>query len=115
MSYGGDSTGTLPLPGDGRNPFAGDAKSAEAGGLLFVAMNCDGCHGGGATGFAAPSLSDGRWRYGGSDAEVFRTIAYGRPNGMPAFAAILAPEVIWKLVTYLKSLSPPKSLPTISW
>ena len=58
---------------------------AAAGADLFASMNCDGCHGGGATGFAAPSLADGRWRYGGSEEEIFQSIYYGRPKGMPAF------------------------------
>ena len=106
----------MTLPGRGvGNPFRGDAKSAEAGGLLFASMNCDGCHGGGAVGFVGPSLTDGRWRYGGTDAAVFQSIYYGRPQGMPAFGAILSPEIVWQLVSYLRSLPPPKNLPTTSW
>ena len=64
------------LPGGGKliNPFAGDKKVAATGEQMFSQMNCDGCHGGGATGFAAPSLADGRWRYGGADDELFQTI-----------------------------------------
>jgi len=91
------------------------ARAVREGEKLFASMNCDGCHGGGATGFLAPSLSDGRWRYGGSDPAVFQSIFYGRPQGMPAFGGVLTAELIWKLVAYLKSLPPPKSLPTESW
>jgi len=98
-----------------RNPHEGDQKSAAEGEKLFGSMNCDGCHGGGATGFAAPSLSDGRWRYGGSDGAVFESIRDGRPKGMPAFGELLSPEIIWKLVTYLRSLPVPKTVPTQSW
>ncbi len=98
-----------------RNPYAGQQKSATEGGKLFVSMNCDGCHGGGATGFVGPSLSDGRWRYGGNDGEIFQSINDGRPKGMPAFGGLLSPEIIWKLVTYLQSLPVPKSVPTQSW
>ncbi len=98
-----------------RNPYAGQQKSATEGGKLFNSMNCDGCHGGGATGFVGPSLSDGRWRYGGSDGEIFQSINYGRPKGMPAFGGLLSPEIVWKLVTYLQSLPVPKSVPTQSW
>jgi cytochrome c oxidase cbb3-type subunit III len=108
--------GGMPPPGDTlRNPFAGQAKSVAEGEKLFASMNCDGCHGGGATGWVAPSLNDGRWRYGGSNAAIFHSIYYGRPKGMPAFGGVLAPEIIWKLVTYLQSLPPPKALPTQSW
>lgn len=107
--------GSVP-PGDSlRNPYAGQARSASEGEKLFASMNCDGCHGGGGTGWAAPSLSDGRWRYGGADAALFQSIYYGRPRGMPAFGGLLAPEVIWKLVTYVQSLPAPKVVPTQSW
>jgi len=44
------------------NPYTGDANAAVAGEKLFASMNCDGCHGGGALGFTAPSLADGRCR-----------------------------------------------------
>lgn len=98
-----------------KNPTAGEAKSAQEGEQLFASMNCDGCHGGGAVGFVGPSLTDGRWRYGATDAAIFQSIYYGRPNGMPAFGKLLSPEVVWKLVTYLQSLSPPKAVPTQSW
>jgi cytochrome c oxidase cbb3-type subunit 3 len=102
-------------PGDSaHNPFAGQAKSAVEGKQLFSAMNCDGCHGGG-EGWVAPSLGDGRWRYGGSDAAIYQSIFYGRPKGMPAFGGLLAPEIIWKLVSYLQSLPLPKAVPTQAW
>ena len=98
-----------------RNPYAGDAKSAEEGGKLFASMNCDGCHAGGATGFAGPSLGDGRWRYGGSDSAIYRSIVEGRPQGMPPFGALLQPELVWKLVTYIQALPVPKAVPTQAW
>lgn len=112
----GCAEGKPALPGDRlSNPYAGEQKSATEGEKLFGSMNCDGCHGGGAVGFVGPSLSDGRWRYGGSDGEVFTSISEGRPKGMPAFGQLLSPEIIWKLVTYLQSLPVPKSVPTQSW
>ncbi|MGH9258916.1 MAG: c-type cytochrome, partial [Acidimicrobiales bacterium] len=58
------------------NPLAGDARAVAEGARVFSAMNCDGCHGGGATGWGGPSLVDGRWRYGGSDGAVFQSIFY---------------------------------------
>ena len=78
-------------------------------------MNCDGCHGGGATGWVGPSLVDGRWRYGGSDGEIYLSIFYGRPRGMPAYGGILSREPIWKIVTYLRSQPQPGDVPTESW
>ena len=106
---------TLPPGATPANPYAGDAAVAQQGALLFTTMNCDGCHGGGAAGWVGPDLADKRWRYGGSDAEVFSSIYYGRPKGMPAFGGVLGTEGVWTLVTYLRSLPAPADLPTESW
>jgi cytochrome c oxidase cbb3-type subunit 3 len=97
------------------NPYKDDKAMAAAGANLFTSMNCDGCHGGGASGFAAPSLADQRWRYGGADEEIFLSIYYGRPKGMPAFGGALGADGIWILVTYLHSLPPPPGGSTQSW
>ena len=107
--------GIVPNGGQLANPFRGDASSATEGERLFKTMNCDGCHGGGAEGWVGPSLISGRWRYGGADGVVFQSMYYGRPDGMPAFGGILAPPLAWKIVTYLKSLPPPRDVPTESW
>jgi cytochrome c oxidase cbb3-type subunit III len=108
--------GGLPPPGGVlKNPHAGDAAAAKAGATLFTAMNCDGCHGGDAGGWVGPNLTDGRWRYGGADDEVFTSIFYGRPRGMPAFGGAVGIEGVWTLVTYIRSLPPPKDVPTESW
>ena len=97
------------------NPYASDPASAEQGKALFRMMNCEGCHSIGGEGSWAPSIITRRWRYGGTDAAVFETIFYGRPRGMPAYGGILAPELTWKLVTFLRSIPPPKAVPTQSW
>ena len=107
--------GIAPPGGTWRNPHAGDAAVVRNGALLFSTMNCDGCHGTDATGFVGPNLGAGRWRYGGADAEVFASIYYGRPRGMPAFGGVLGSEGIWTLVTYIRSLPAPSDLPTESW
>jgi cytochrome c oxidase cbb3-type subunit 3 len=105
---------TAPPGGVLTNPYEGDKDIAATGEELFVSMNCDGCHGGGASGFAAPSLADGRWRYGGSEEAIFQSIYYGRPKGMPAFGGLVGIDGIWMLVTYLKSLPVPDNK-TESW
>jgi len=105
---------TAPQAGTLVNPYKDDKDMATAGVGLFASMNCDGCHGGGASGFAAPSLADGRWRYGDSDEEIFQSIYFGRPKGMPAFGGVLGADGIWILVTYLKSL-PVTDNATQSW
>lgn len=98
------------------NPLRGDKQAAEDGGKLFSAFNCDGCHGGGAVGAVGPSLTDGRWRYGGSEGEIYYSIFYGRPRGMPAWGGTLPADAIWRLVSYLKSIEPAKdTIGTTSW
>ncbi|HEY0767896.1 MAG TPA: c-type cytochrome, partial [Steroidobacteraceae bacterium] len=107
--------GIAPAGGALRNPHQGDPAVAKNGALLFTTMNCDGCHGGDGAGWVGPNLADGRWRYGGADAEVFNSIYYGRPKGMPAFGGMLGAEGVWTLVTYIRSLPMPNDVPTESW
>lgn len=97
------------------NPFDSDTDAVVEGEGLFGAMNCADCHGGGGVGFVGPSLVDGRWRYGGGDGELFRSIYAGRPRGMPAYGGILPDAAIWRIVTYLRSQPVPESVPTESW
>ena len=113
--FAGGVTPPASAPRVDKNPFRGDRQSAVEGERTFGVMNCDGCHGGGAAGWVGPSLQDGRWRYGGSDGEIFQSIYYGQPHGMPAYGGLLPPTAIWKLVTYLQSLEPPANVPTESW
>lgn len=110
------SAGSVAPPADSlANPLAGDTSAVASGERLFVAMNCDGCHGGGATGWAAPSLVDGRWRYGGGDGALYHSIFYGRPRGMPAYGGVLSATTIWQLVSYLRSRPEPGVVPTQAW
>ena len=110
------SAGGQPPVGAGlNNPVLQDPAATKNGETLFSAMNCDGCHGGGGTGWVGPSLADGRWRYGGADEEIFTSIYFGRPKGMPAFGGTISPTAIWSIVKYIKSLPPPPNAPTESW
>lgn len=107
--------GRAPAAASVRNPHDRDPAVARNGAVLFTEMNCDGCHGGDGAGWVGPSLADGRWRYGGTDGEVFASIYYGRPKGMPAFGGTLGTEAIWSLITYIRSLPLPPDVPTESW
>lgn len=97
------------------NPLTVDSATAAEGGQIFGAMNCDGCHGGGGTGWVGPSLADGRWRYGGSDGALFQSIYYGRPRGMPAYGGIMSSGTIWKVVAYIQAQPVPATVPTQAW
>jgi cytochrome c551/c552 len=107
--------GVTPASAGPRKPHVSKAEDATAGARLFTSMNCDGCHGGGATGWMGPSLVDGRWRYGGTDAEVFDSIFYGRPKGMPAYGGVLGAEGVSMIVSYLKAQPVPSVVPTTSY
>jgi cytochrome c oxidase cbb3-type subunit III len=93
-----------------RNPYEGSADAAKTGAQLFVAYNCIDCHGADGSGAMGPSLADGRWHFGGGPAEVFESIYQGRPDGMPAWGGRIADDQIWRLVTYVRSLSAGKNV-----
>jgi cytochrome c oxidase cbb3-type subunit 3 len=110
------SAGDLAPPAEELvNPLIDVPSAAGQGGALFAAMNCDGCHGAGAVGFTAPSLVDGRWRYGGDDGALFHSIFYGRARGMPAYGGMLSDATVWQLVTFLRSQPVPAVVPTVAW
>jgi cytochrome c551/c552 len=111
VNAGGVAPASMPPP---RRP-AGNASDPQSGERLFYSMNCDGCHGSGATGVVGPSLVDGRWRYGGADEEIFQSIFYGRPKGMPAFGGVLGADGVWMIVSYLKSQPVPSVVPTTNY
>jgi cytochrome c oxidase cbb3-type subunit 3 len=67
-------------------------------------MNCAGCHGYTAEGAMGPDLTDTYWRYGGTPAEIYKSIYEGRPQGMPAWGRALPAREIWEVVAYIESL-----------
>jgi PQQ-dependent dehydrogenase (methanol/ethanol family) len=86
------------------NPFASRPEAVAQGAALFD-HTCSGCHGAGATGGRGPALANGVFQHGGGDNEVFATIKGGLPGTqMPSFSALPSDDV-WRLVTYIKSLS----------
>jgi mono/diheme cytochrome c family protein len=95
-----------------RNPYEGNAGAVATGEKLFVAYNCIDCHGAGGSGAMGPSLADGRWHFGGAPAEVFESIYQGRPEGMPAWGALLSSDQVWLLTTYVRSLEAGKNVTT---
>src|SRR5665213_342672 len=85
------------------NPLAGQPTAVAHGKQLFVQMNCAGCHGYGLDGAMGPNLTDRYWRYGGTPGAIYRSIAEGRPQGMPSWGNALPPADIWSLVGYIQS------------
>jgi len=77
-------------------------------------MNCDGCHGIGATGWVGPSLVDGRWRYGGSDRPRLSFDLLTAGARMPR-TGTLSDQAIWKIVTYLRARRRARTCRPESW
>lgn len=86
-----------------KNPFEGKPEAIKEGEKIFDAK-CSECHMDG-TGGAGPNLTDDTWIYGGSDAEVFETISYGRKGGMPSWKTELGADNIWKVIAFIRSIA----------
>lgn len=85
------------------NPFHGDASAIAEGKETFATI-CAACHLADGTGLVGPSLVDGEWKYGGSDADLYESVADGRPLGMPPWGAQLGSEKIWKVLAFMETL-----------
>lgn len=85
-------------------PYEENAYAVSQGKTLYNQYNCSGCHfqGGGGIG---PPLMDADWIYGSSPANIFETIAEGRPNGMPSYGGKVGSDQIWQIVAYVRSMS----------
>ena len=86
-----------------KNPYSGDMAAIKQGQELFVGMNCAACHGYDLKGGMGPDLTDTYWRYGGSPADIYKSIFEGRPQGMPAWGRSIPPALIWKVAAYIES------------
>lgn len=91
-------------------------RFAIAGGRVLFAENCAGCHQSGGVGTKGyPSLADDDWLWGGSLAEIERTIRYGirsghdeaRQSQMPRFLAdgLLPAKDVEAVADYVLTLS----------
>ncbi|MGI9277262.1 MAG: cytochrome-c oxidase, cbb3-type subunit III [Endozoicomonas sp.] len=69
---------------------------------------CHGSNGEGSYAVGAPSLVDGVWLYGSSQAQVEYTIRNGRNGVMPAWKDILGEEKVHLVSAYIYSLSKDK-------
>lgn len=92
-------------------------RQAVQGGKAAFRVNCVQCHGAGAGGnIGYPNLADDDWLWGGSLAEIERTITFGvrqpgeaetRSSLMPSFGrdAILNPAQVDDAASFVRSLS----------
>lgn len=83
----------------------------------LYANHCSGCHGKDFEGGIGGVLTDGEWKHGSSDEEIYRSIAKGNLElGMTPWEGILQPDQIRSLVIFLrekekKELSKGKEFP----
>lgn len=109
---------THPEAAKQQNPVPADAASIAAGQQVYE-KNCANCHGktGAGDGMMGaelnpkPSdLTDGQWKHGSTDGEIFTVIKNGvKGTGMKAFNSKLTTRQIWDVVNYVRSIGPAKS------
>jgi putative heme-binding domain-containing protein len=84
------------------NPFTSEQDVAM--GARLYQTHCSYCHGAQGEGGRGPDLTVGRFRHGGSDAELFNTIRNGiRGTEMPQVRA--TDDEVWRMVAFVKKLS----------
>jgi cytochrome c oxidase cbb3-type subunit 3 len=77
-------------------------------GQRIFASNCSVCHGSGAKGSQGfPNLTDNDWLYGGTPADIVKTLTYGRQAMMPARGLMptMTDAQLDQTVQYVRSLS----------
>ena len=83
--------------------YSGDKDAIREGKEIF-ANTCAPCHNADATGGIGPNLTSATLKYGGTQKDIYESIAKGRPNGMPAFLPQIGSEKISKVAAFLESL-----------
>jgi mono/diheme cytochrome c family protein len=101
---------------DAAKPLPSTEASVKAGAAIY-ARTCRPCHGiqGKGDGIAAPpgmkpaNLTDGEWKHGGTDAEIFKTIKEGIApyEGMKPMGKVFPDKDIWSIVHYVRTLAQP--------
>lgn len=85
-----------------KNPF--DSPADVAQGKQYFLGHCAHCHGPEGEGGRGINLTTGRYRLGGSDRELFKTIRNGiRESEMPG--SRLSEGEVWKIVAFMRRLA----------
>lgn len=101
------------------NPVAYSVESVGRG-KQYYARFCVKCHGMNGKGdtemlefLATPpsDLTNGEWKYGGRDGDIFNIIMSGTATDMEAFKGRLSDEQVWHIVNFLRSLGPEDDIP----
>jgi mono/diheme cytochrome c family protein len=101
-----------PLPvraeAPSQNPFVGDAQATAEGKKTFEGVCAGYCHvtENSSRPGQCPNLFDCEWKNGSSDADIFHIMSDGVPKTqMIGFKGRLPDEMLWKIITYLRSAS----------
>lgn len=96
-----------------QNPVAPDATSIAAGKQIYD-KNCANCHGTTGTGDGRmgaelnpkpANLSDGEWKHGSTDGEIFAVVKAGvKGTGMKSYSSKLTDHQIWDAINYVRTL-----------
>ena len=85
-----------------------DAAAAARGKAIFVGDGgCTACHGDDAKGnkdLGSANLTAGIFQWGGTKADIVKTITEGRAGVMPAWAGKLEPATVKELAVFVHSL-----------
>ena len=90
------------------NPYTNDRSATESGRGVFR-IYCSPCHGMRAQGGrSGPDLTSGVFHAGDRDTDLFRAISGGvAGTEMQPYADVLTPDMIWRVVSYLRSTARP--------
>lgn len=82
-----------------------DPSAISAGKAVF-SQNCTTCHDADGQGMegSGPNLTDKNWIYGYDIKDVFTTVKYGRPGGMPEHGSKLTPVQLQQVASYVLQL-----------
>ena len=111
----GDGTHKHPEAAKLKNPVKADAASIAVGKKLYTAQ-CASCHGesgkgdgkAGVTLNPKPSdLTDGTWKHGTTDGEIFTLIRDGAAKtSMRGYGGRMTAQELWSVVNYVRTLGP---------
>ena len=86
---------------EARNPYT-SPEDVAAGGRIYRS-HCAGCHGLDGTGGRAPDLTGGEYRFGSSEADLYKNIAEGIP-GTEMPGVFFDGKQVWQMVAFVRSL-----------
>lgn len=95
---------TVEASGDAHQGSGHKIEAYLAAGKQLYANLCASCHGENGKGSVGPDLTASAYKYGKARLDITKSIAEGRPNGMPAFGSQINHEQVESLVEYLLSL-----------